>query len=92
MVALVIIDLAVVITWFALRHRTRSARPDVAADRHPVDPDTRTAAAALVQAKKTAQAMALLQKSTGMPLRPAKDYVDAIGVEDRAHALHNESA
>ncbi|SFA49264.1 hypothetical protein SAMN05444374_105161 [Rhodococcoides kroppenstedtii] len=76
-VALVVVDLAVVVTWFALRHRSAAA----AVNREPghaVDAETRTEVSALVGEHRTAEAMALLRRRTGMPLREAKDTVDAM--------------
>ena len=90
-VALVVIDLAVVVTWFALRHRTAAARTETV-DRHPVDAETHTAVAALVHARKPAQAMSLLRDRTGMPLRQAKNVVDAVEAADRPHAGQSRSA
>ncbi|MBY6366295.1 hypothetical protein [Rhodococcoides corynebacterioides] len=82
-VALVVVDLAVVVTWFALRHRSAAAAPGPATG-HSVDAETRTEVAALVTEHRTAEAMALLRRRTGMPLREAKDTVDAMTAGVRA--------
>lgn len=76
-VALVVVDLAVVVTWFALRHRSAAAAVNPEPG-HAVDAETRTEVSALVGEHRTAEAMALLRRRTGMPLREAKDTVDAM--------------
>ncbi|MGU3433312.1 hypothetical protein ACNHUS_09865 [Actinomycetes bacterium M1A6_2h] len=73
-VALVVVDLVVIVTWVVLR---RTAKP-TPASAHPVDAETRDEVFALVTARKKVEAMKLLRDRTGMPLRQAKDTVDAV--------------
>ncbi|WP_188544954.1 hypothetical protein [Rhodococcoides trifolii] len=73
-VALVVVDLVVIVTWVVLR---RTAKPTLASA-HAVDAATQDEVFALVSARKKVEAMKLLRDRTGMPLRQAKDTVDAV--------------
>ena len=73
-VALVVVDLVVIVTWVVLR-RTAKPTPTSA---HPVDAATHDEVLALVSERKKVEAMKLLRDRTGMPLRQAKNTVDAV--------------
>ncbi|MGB6180985.1 MAG: hypothetical protein WBF79_07065 [Rhodococcus sp. (in: high G+C Gram-positive bacteria)] len=90
-IALVIVDLVAVVTWFALRQR-HSRRPQSGSCQRPVDAETLAAVTVLVHERKPAQAMAVLQTRTTMSLRQAKNVVDALDIADREHSLERRTA
>lgn len=78
-VALVVVDLVVILSWVVLR---RTAKP-VRNEPHAVDTVTRAEVCALVAQRKKVEAMKLLRDRTGMPLRQAKITVDAAAIGGR---------
>lgn len=87
MLALIVIDIAVVIAWFAFRRRTASPRGDSTPTVRPIDAETDAEVCRLVKSRKTTQAIALLRERSGMSLREAKDAVDAGCAADRSALL-----